>query len=144
MYTRPIYESGFDEETGRTLTKTNANANTNIACPDCTGSLETDGGETSCGDCGLIIDRYAVGSRFKRRPGRTVNSAPAAQNRRTDAPLTTRRTHSGCVCSDLLTALQRGGDKASLYSEVSPIPTDSAVSRWKHRAIVEVLLEETV
>ncbi|MFC7166896.1 TFIIB-type zinc ribbon-containing protein [Halospeciosus flavus] len=51
MSSRHIYENGFDEDCGRTLSGT---------CPECEGDLETDSGETACEECGLIIDEYRV------------------------------------------------------------------------------------
>ncbi|MBX0298307.1 transcription initiation factor IIB [Haloarcula nitratireducens] len=82
MHTRDIYESGFDEESGRTLTG---------ACPECDGSLETDGGETSCVACGLIVDCYYVDHAAEPR------SFPEDETstERTGAPLTTTRHDRG-------------------------------------------------
>jgi len=51
MHTSEIYDTGFDEESGRTLT--------DAACPDCEDPLMTDGGETSCTGCGLVVDSYS-------------------------------------------------------------------------------------
>lgn len=51
MASRDIYERGFDEDDGRTIA---------AACPECDSALETDGGETSCTVCGLIVERYYI------------------------------------------------------------------------------------
>lgn len=50
MATRDIYSSGFDESTGKSV---NAEA-----CPECDGTLRTDGGEIACTECGLIVNEY--------------------------------------------------------------------------------------
>lgn len=47
MATSDIYATTFDEEDGKTLSQTN--------CPECEGTLATEGGETACTTCGLII-----------------------------------------------------------------------------------------
>jgi transcription initiation factor TFIIB len=39
------YETGFDEETGKTISAE--------TCPECDGRLETEGGEITCVECGL-------------------------------------------------------------------------------------------
>jgi len=83
MHTRDIYDSGFDEETGRTLTKT--------ACPECDGRLETDGGETSCRECGVIVDSYYIDHSFEPRAFPDEDT----QKERTGAPLTEARHDRG-------------------------------------------------
>jgi hypothetical protein len=47
MSLRDIYETGYDEDSGRTTTTDD--------CPECTGTIRTVGGETTCQECGLIV-----------------------------------------------------------------------------------------
>jgi transcription initiation factor TFIIB len=82
MATRDIYESGFDEETGKTITATE--------CPECDGRLETDGGEIACADCGLIVDEYYLDHRGARQ-----FSEDDQDKERTGAPLTPSRHDRG-------------------------------------------------
>jgi len=53
MTARDIYERGFDEDDGKTITATE--------CPDCDARLETNGGETACTDRGLILTDSPLG-----------------------------------------------------------------------------------
>ncbi|MFB6218076.1 MAG: transcription initiation factor IIB family protein [Halobacteriaceae archaeon] len=46
------YDRTFDEDSGKTPTATD--------CPDCGGTLQTEGGETSCTQCGLVVDTYRI------------------------------------------------------------------------------------
>jgi transcription initiation factor TFIIB len=83
MATRDIYESGFDEESGKTITVTE--------CPECTGRLATEGGEIACVECGLIVNEYHLDHRGEARqfPDDQENRA------RTGAPLTPSRHDRG-------------------------------------------------
>ncbi|GAB7093932.1 transcription initiation factor IIB family protein [Halolamina litorea] len=53
MSQRAIYGRSFDETDGQTLPA-------ETTCPECDGALRTEGGETSCSVCGLIIDEYRI------------------------------------------------------------------------------------
>ena len=83
MSTRDIYGGGFDEESGRTLT--------NAACPECESALTTDGGETSCTSCGLIVDRYYL----DHAAGPRTFPEDETSKERTGAPLTATRHDRG-------------------------------------------------
>lgn len=52
MSLRDVYETGFDEDDGKTINRT--------TCPECEGDLRTVGGETTCAECGLILDEYRI------------------------------------------------------------------------------------
>lgn len=82
MSLRDIYETGFDESTGKTIAAEN--------CPECTGRLLTEGGEISCGDCGLIIDEQRIDPGPEWR-----DFADEATRERTGAPLTPARHDRG-------------------------------------------------
>ncbi|WP_142860643.1 transcription initiation factor IIB [Salinigranum halophilum] len=77
------YETGFDEETGKTIATE--------ACPECTGCLETDGGEVSCLDCGFIVTEYWIDH---AADGRLFDDEEQ-QTKRTGAPLTATRHDRG-------------------------------------------------
>ncbi|SNZ15325.1 transcription initiation factor TFIIB [Natronoarchaeum philippinense] len=47
MSLRDIYETGFDEDDGKSINQT--------CCIECGGSLQTEGGETACTECGLVL-----------------------------------------------------------------------------------------
>ncbi|QPV61590.1 transcription initiation factor IIB family protein [Halosimplex litoreum] len=82
MATTEHFERTFDEESGRTIQTTE--------CPECDGRLITDGGETRCTDCGLVVE----GCRVDRRGPRTF--ADDDTNReRTGAPITEARHDRG-------------------------------------------------
>ena len=83
MSLRDIYESGFDEETGK---QTNA-----TACPDCDGKIRTDGGEIACTECGLIVNEYHL-DHTATAIDFTGDDAQPAQ---TGAPLTETRHDRG-------------------------------------------------
>jgi len=81
MTTRDIYDSGFDEDDGRTIQGT---------CPDCEGRLRTDSGETACTVCGLVIEDRP----FDFEEPSAEISDTLGRNR-TGAPLTERRHDRG-------------------------------------------------
>jgi transcription initiation factor TFIIB len=78
MATRDIYERGFDESCGKQIRAD--------VCPECSGDLVTDGGETSCTDCGLIVDTYRID--HAATPKSFPDSDPESSRERTGAPLT--------------------------------------------------------
>jgi len=47
MTLRDIYETGFDEDDGKSITID--------VCPECGGRLQTTGGETRCTACGCFV-----------------------------------------------------------------------------------------
>lgn len=52
MSATDVYDCGFDEDDGKTIS-----ANT---CEECGGQLRTDGGETACVECGVIVEEYWI------------------------------------------------------------------------------------
>jgi transcription initiation factor TFIIB len=67
-----------------------ADATTN-ACPECGGRPETAGGETVCGDCGLVLSEYRIDHGPEWRSFADDDTDP----RRTGAPLTRSRHDRG-------------------------------------------------
>jgi len=83
MSLRDTYDTGFDEETGKTISAEE--------CPECSGQLKTAGGEVACLDCGLIITEYWIDH------AATPRSFPEdeSQVKQTGAPLTMTRHDRG-------------------------------------------------
>lgn len=82
MTNRDVYDTGFDEQTTKNPSTTE--------CPECHGTLQTEGGETSCTDCGLILEAYRIDHR-----GRRTFEEDEEQTERTGAPLTQTRHDRG-------------------------------------------------
>lgn len=81
MATRDIYDSGFDEDVQQTEHNT---------CPECSGRVTTNIRETTCDDCGLVLDDRPVD------PGPEWRSFQDREDQeRTGAPLTTTRHDHG-------------------------------------------------
>ncbi|WP_458191105.1 TFIIB-type zinc ribbon-containing protein [Haladaptatus sp. NG-WS-4] len=51
MATRDIYENGFDEDVP---------SETTDLCPECDGQVNTNTRETTCDDCGLVVDEHDI------------------------------------------------------------------------------------
>ncbi len=83
MSLREIYETGFDEDDGKTINQT--------TCTECDGRLRTIGGETTCTECGLIVDEYRIDHSATKRsfPG------DSSENKQTGAPITPARHDLG-------------------------------------------------
>jgi transcription initiation factor TFIIB len=85
MSFRGPYANGYDEANGKTTPAEE--------CPECSGTLVTEDGETRCIECGLIIDQHRLdrGPETRRFDDDTVDE-PAE---RTGAPLTLARHDRG-------------------------------------------------
>lgn len=83
MSVRPVYERRFDDDDGQTINKE--------TCPDCSGVLRTTGGETTCEECGLIVNEY----RIDHAATATNYSDDETNQERTGAPLTQARHDRG-------------------------------------------------
>lgn len=84
MTARDIYANGFDEDSGRTVPAD--------SCPECEGRLCTEGGETSCETCGLIVDSARL-DRGRPTSRRYANNGES--NEQTGAPRTAARHDRG-------------------------------------------------
>ncbi|QLG29539.1 transcription initiation factor IIB family protein [Halorarum halophilum] len=82
MSLRDVYETGFDEQTDRTLS---------ADCPECDGRVIVDAGERRCDDCGLVIteQRLDRGPEWRSFEGDDDNPS------RVGAPLTAVRHDRG-------------------------------------------------
>ncbi|QLH77235.1 transcription initiation factor IIB family protein [Halosimplex rubrum] len=82
MATIDPYQRTFDEQPDEPIPADD--------CPECAGRLRTDGGETRCTDCGLVVEACRV----DRRGPRTFDEDDT-DRRRTGAPLTEARHDRG-------------------------------------------------
>jgi len=83
MSLRDIYETGFDEDDGQTISATE--------CPECTGRLQTDGGETTCSECGLVASEYRIDHAATPRS----YEGQSNQREQTGSPMTPARHDRG-------------------------------------------------
>ncbi|WP_123538180.1 transcription initiation factor IIB [Halosimplex salinum] len=82
MATKEPYQRDFDEQTDKSIPADD--------CPECDGRLTTEGGETRCADCGLVVEACRV----DRRGPRTFPE-DETNRERTGAPLTEARHDRG-------------------------------------------------
>lgn len=92
MATRDIYRHGFDEDVTTTSSPSSR-------CPECDGVVRTNSIETSCEDCGLVIEEEPIDHGPEWMP------SEAEERRRNGAPLTPARHDRG-----LSTTIGRGVD----------------------------------
>jgi transcription initiation factor TFIIB len=78
-----VYDGTFDESSGRTIETD--------SCPECDGTLRTEGGETRCTECGLVVCEYWI----DHGPERRASEDEERDQRRTGAPLTPARHDRG-------------------------------------------------
>ncbi len=83
MSVRRIYERSFDGDYGKTINRE--------TCPECDGVLRTSGGETTCDDCGLIVEEHRIDH------GATLTSSPDEETsaEQTGSPLSATRHDRG-------------------------------------------------
>lgn len=123
MSLRDVYERGFDEENGKT---TNADD-----CPECSGTLVTDGGEIRCSDCGLVVDVH----RIDHGPEWTNFDESDNDPRRTGPTLTPARHDRG-----LSTEISFGGDangnplSGKKRRQIARLRHQHSRARWRSKA----------
>lgn len=83
MASRDIYEHGFDESAGQTIADTD--------CPECSGSIASEGGEIACTECGIILNEYHLDHSASPR----TFPDDEESRERTGAPLTVARHDRG-------------------------------------------------
>ena len=122
MAIRDVYETGFDESNGKTI-----DADT---CPECPGTLVTDGGEITCIECGLVVDEYRIDHGPERRQFADSESQP-----RTGPPLTQARHDRG-----LSTEIGYGRDatgnplSSRKRAQIGRLRTQHKRGRWRTKA----------
>lgn len=123
MASRDIYANGFDEDDGKTITAE--------TCPECEGDFVTEGGETSCVECGLIVNEYRINHAAEK-----VTFDDSEENReRTGAPLTPTRHDRGL--STEIGHRRDGQGKsipASKRRELNRLRTHHSRARWNSKA----------
>jgi transcription initiation factor TFIIB len=122
MASSDIYERGFDESSGRTIA-----ADT---CPECGGSLETDGGEITCRECGIVLESC----RLDRRGPRLVSDDDTSKAR-TGAPLTNTR-HDRGLSTEI--GYKRDGNGNTLSGkkqrQLNRLRREHTRARWRSKA----------
>jgi transcription initiation factor TFIIB len=122
MATRDIYETSFDEDVSGENT---------AACPECDGQVRTNTVETTCEDCGLVIDEH----RIDHGPEWRSFADDEEFKERTGAPLTAARHDRG-----LSTEIGRGGDanenRLSIKKrrQLGRLRREHARGRWRSKA----------
>ena len=120
MATRDIYDDGFDEQTTKQLSG---------ACPECAGSLQTDGGETLCGACGLILEEHRLDRRGRR------SFADDDRIERTGPPLTAAR-HDRGLSSEIGYKTDGTGNTLSgrKRAQLSRLRREHTRAKWRSKA----------
>ena len=122
MASSNVYAADFDEQTGKRPPTDD--------CPECDGTLRTEAGETTCTDCGLILDEYRFDHRGPRR-----FPEDDSQRERTGAPLTAARHDRG-----LSTTIGRDTDgngntlSQSKRRQLSRLRREHGRARWGSKA----------
>jgi len=122
MASRDIYEHGFDESSGRTIA-----ADT---CPECGGPLDTDGGEITCRDCGIVLESC----RLDRR-GPRIFSEDDTSKARTGAPLTEAR-HDRGLSTEIGHRTDANGNTltAKKQRQLNRLRREHTRARWRSKA----------
>jgi len=122
MASSEIYERGFDESSGRTIA-----ADT---CPECGGSLDTDGGEIACRDCAVVIERC----RLDRR-GPRIFTEDDTSKARTGAPLTDTR-HDRGLSTEIGHRIDGNGNtlSAKKQRQLNRLRREHSRAQWRSKA----------
>jgi len=122
MASREIYDTGFDESSGRTIA-----ADT---CPECSGRLETESGEIACRDCGIVVESC----RLDRR-GPRLFADDDTSKARTGAPLTEAR-HDRGLSTEIGYKTDGNGNTLSSKKQrqLSRLRREHGRARWRSKA----------
>ena len=120
MSSRDIYDQDFDEECGKAIS-----ADT---CPECTGTLVTEGGEISCIECGLVIDER----RFDHGPEWTSFAGDETNSERVGAPLTPAR-HDRGLSTEIGYGIDARGDSlpSKKRRQLARLRREHTRARWR-------------
>ncbi|MFW5956743.1 MAG: transcription initiation factor IIB [Halorhabdus sp.] len=121
MATRDIYETGFDEDV---QTKSSTDQ-----CPECNGRVTTNGVETICEDCGLVIDEQRIDH------GPEWRAYDDEECERTGAPLTPAR-HDRGLSTEIGHAIDAKGNKLSgkKRRRLARMRREQIRGRWRSKA----------
>jgi len=133
MSLRNIYESGFDEDNGKTINQTR--------CVECGGCLQTEGGETACLECGLVLSDCRID--YGATP-RTFEG-DESEREQTGAPITPAR-HDRGLSSEIGRYRDANGNTLSSKKrrQVSRFQREHNRARWsskKERNLATACLE---
>ncbi|WP_049917131.1 transcription initiation factor IIB [Halogeometricum pallidum] len=115
-----IYETSFDEACGKQCTA--------AECPECDGTVRTDGGETRCLECGLILSEYRLDHAYREFVDSEAIQSPA----RTGAPLTAAR-HDRGLSSEIGRGTDGNGNGLSSRKrrQLSRLRREHRRARWR-------------
>jgi len=133
MSLRNIYETGFDEDDGKTINQT--------CCIECGGTLRTESGETACAECGLVLSESRID--YGATP-RTFEDG-ASKREQTGAPITPSR-HDRGLSSEIGRYRDGSGNALSAKKrrQVSRFRREHSRARWsskKERNLATACLE---
>lgn len=123
MSERAIYGRAFDESDGQTLPA-------ETVCPECDSPVVTDGGETSCTVCGLVVEEYRIDHAGNPRdhfdPEKTKRTGPPLTNGRHDRGLSSEIGWKRDAKGNTLTGEKR--------QQISRLRTQHSRARWRSKA----------
>jgi transcription initiation factor TFIIB len=105
-------------------------------CPECSGRLTTDGTETICGQCGLVVDEYRIDHGPEWRSFADDETSPA----RTGAPLTQSR-HDRGLSTDIGRSTRVKGRKRRRLSRMRTQHNRAQISSKRERNQVYAFTE---
>jgi transcription initiation factor TFIIB len=105
-------------------------------CPECSGRLNTDGTETVCGECGLVVDEYRIDHGPEWRSFADEDTNPE----RTGAPLTQSR-HDRGLSTDIGRSTRVKGRKRRRLSRMRTQHNRAQISTKRERNQVYAFTE---
>jgi len=122
MATRDIYERRFDEEVP---------SDTTSGCPECGGQVRTNSVETTCEDCGLVLEESPIDHGPEWRAFDDDENDPA----RTGAPITPTRHDRGISTEIGRNVDGNGNDLSSKKrTQLGRLRREHSRSRWRTKA----------
>ncbi|QLH79826.1 transcription initiation factor IIB family protein [Halosimplex rubrum] len=121
MATTDPYQRDFDEQPDESIPADE--------CPECDGRLATDGGETRCTDCGLVVEAC----RLDRRGPRTFDDD--TDRRRTGAPITEAR-HDRGLSTEIGHTTDANGNQLSdrKQRQLARLRREHTRAKWRSKA----------
>jgi len=107
-----------------------------VECPECSGRLNTEGTETVCGQCGLVVDEYRIDHGPEWRSFADDETSPE----RTGAPLTQSR-HDRGLSTDIGRATRVKGRKRRRLSRMRTQHNRARISTKRERNQVYAFTE---
>jgi transcription initiation factor TFIIB len=122
MATSDIYERRFDEEVP---------GDTNSGCPECGGQVRTNAVETTCEDCGLVLDESPIDHGPEWRAFDDDENDPE----RTGAPITPTR-HDRGISTEIGRKVDGNGNDLSSKkcTQLGRLRREHSRGRWRTKA----------